>query len=41
MYCRHCTRPECVYACPTGAMQKIMKLAILYDKADVQHVLCA
>ena len=42
IYCRHCTRPECVYACPTGAMQKIMKLVMHYMiRVDVQVVLCA
>ena len=22
IFCRHCTRPECVYTCMTGAMKK-------------------
>ena len=34
IYCRHCTRPECVYACPTGAMQKDNETGYaLYDKS--------
>ena len=34
IYCRHCTRPECVYACPTGAMRKYDESKyVIYDKS--------
>ena len=34
IYCRHCTRPECVYACPTGAMSRNNETGyVLYDKS--------
>ena len=34
IYCRHCTRPECVYACPTGAMRKDDESKyVIYDKS--------
>ena len=37
IYCRHCTRPECVYACPTGAMQKDNESG--YETSNVDKVL--
>lgn len=34
IFCRHCARPECVYACPTGAMRKDDESGlVLYDKS--------
>lgn len=34
IYCRHCTRPECVYACPSGAMRRDGETGyVLYDKS--------
>lgn len=34
IYCRHCTRPECVYSCPTGAMRRDDESGyVIYDKS--------
>lgn len=33
IFCRHCERPECVYTCMTGAMQKNSETGFVeYDK---------
>lgn len=33
IFCRHCDKPECVYTCMTGAMQKDPETGIVtYDK---------
>lgn len=33
IFCRHCTRPECVYTCMAGAMQKNSETGFVeYDK---------
>lgn len=34
IYCRHCTKPECVFSCPSGAMLRDNESGyVLYDKS--------
>ena len=34
IYCRHCSKPECVYTCMTGAMRRDDETGlVLYDKS--------